>query len=235
MKNLRIFFFFAALLVSPQLVKSNSVQCDPHAAMDKGCWLSEYANEWKTVKCDTGFTLTADLSCTATCGVGQYLFGSSCANCAPNCASCFGPRDFQCTACVGTHKLDAQNVCVVKCSETDQFSVQNAATCSYCHSSCVACSHGSETACTQCLGSETLLTLPYAKGRTNGGYCLKNLGSENTNFFRQYPSDRVVTECPTGCTQCKDRFLCTHCSVGYSLYPPANSGALYALCVIDSR
>ena len=231
MLSLRIIVVSCALVMGA--ATSNRIECDPNAAMDKGCWYSEYTGQWTTVKCAAGYSLTMDLSCVADCGAGKFLLGSTCANCASNCESCFGANAFQCSACASTHELNAQRICSLKCAAPGEFGKPASATCSACHSTCADCFDSHETTCTACAASDTLRVFDYAKGRTESGYCLQNVAAENSGFFRQYPTDRMITECPAGCTRCKDRFYCTACNNGYFLYPPANSGAQYALCMQD--
>jgi hypothetical protein len=79
-----------------------------------------------------------------------------------------------------------------------------------------------------------LRVFSYSSGLTNSGYCIPNPSSTYPNFFRQYPGDVLVVECEPGCTKCVDRFKCTECGAGFTLFPPASSGTAYARCYSTS-
>lgn len=218
--------------------RSSSGDCSPFASTSKGCYLEDSSffggGKWITVSCSTGYVLTSSGECVIPCPPGQYLFGSSCASCAGNCDSCFGPHPFQCSSCSSKHSLNFQRICSRLCDRTDQFGSPNEdLSCSDCDVSCGTCFTSGQTGCSSCPESTTgetftLRPFPYALGRTDAGYCLKDPLAKN--FFRQYPGDRLVTQCPTGCTACIDRYTCSQCAVGYVLYPPPDSGAEYSLC-----
>lgn len=234
--------FFELLLV-PSLVYSD---CSPYASSNKGCYLRDNSfwggGNWVTVKCREGYILTSSGECVLPCQAGKYLYGSTCASCTDNCDECFGPHAFQCSSCSSKYALNFQRICSLTCDRSDQFGSPDKTTCTDCDPTCGSCFAEGQTACTSCPQSTTgetysLRKFPYSTKRTNSGYCLKDpvLSSGKKNFFRQYPGDRLVIQCPPGCDKCLDRYTCTQCETGYSLYPPSDSGAQYALCRRTSR
>jgi hypothetical protein len=226
------FLLFCALLGQ---IDAN---CSPFGASNKGCYRQDDfpgGGQTITVECASGYVLTSSGECVTPCPTGQYLFGSSCVSCAANCDSCFGTNDFQCSQCAQTHTLNFQRVCSKKCSRADQFGTPVSSQCIDCDSSCGSCFAAGETACTACPVTLTgatysLRVLQYAVNRTSAGYCLKDPTFSYAGYYRQYPSDRMIIQCPFGCSRCSDRYTCTACQTGYYLYPPSSSGAQYALC-----
>ena len=230
--------FQNVLSISPG---SNRVECDPNASMTHGCHLLEHSGKWVTSNCTEGYQLTVDMECIQPCAMGEYLFGGECLPCAMNCNTCFGPSEFQCSECDISHTLNFQSFCAYKCDKKrrlygiakNETSANNQ--CYECDSSCGECFQGYETACTACpvlsLGTGiSLKVFDYAVGRTDSGYCLRDPSIDYSNYYRTYPSDLVIIECPYGCTKCVDRFKCTACKEGFILYPDPSEGAGYSLC-----
>ena len=218
--------------------------CDPNSSMAGGCHLLDYSNTWITTKCASGYVMTISGDCVTPCSTGNYLFGNTCAPCAKNCATCAGPLDSDCSACSSRYAPNFQGICTFYCKVEDSVyglppnSTATNDKCYGCDSSCATCFHGYDTACTSCplaAGGTTvsLVMFDYSVGRTNAGYCVTDPQSLNANYFRQYPKDSVVVECPEGCATCRNTYLCTSCIRGYSLYPPIGLGAGYALCYQD--
>lgn len=239
------FAFTLALLVKQVASVNNAIECDPNASMTKGCHLLDYSGEWITTNCTTGYTLSMDGICIDPCPAGQYQFGNTCVTCGTNCDSCFGQSAFQCSTCSVNYELDFQNFCAFKCDQSrGLYGIAANGTsandqCYTCDGSCATCFRGYGTACTSCpvlsSGLETSLKIfDYAVDRTNAGVCLRNPSVDYSNYYRMYPGERMVTECPIGCARCDNQFKCTSCDDGYSLYPPSTSGAGYALCYSDS-
>lgn len=225
---------FAVTALSADLAWGTQVQCSSNSAMFKGCYLQEFSNEWISVACADGYTLTSSGECVGPCPAGQYLFGSSCVSCASNCDSCFGPHAFQCSTCSADFELNSQNTCSRVCARSDQYGLPMSESCLDCDATCGTCFNAGETFCTACPTSATatysLRTLPFSQNRTDAGYCLKDAGIGFTNFYRQYPADKLVIECPDGCQKCLDRYTCTECKTGYNMHPPPVYGAQYSLC-----
>lgn len=225
-------------------VNQNRRMCDPNSSMNGGCHLLDYSNTWIRTKCATGYVMTVSGDCVTPCSTGEYLFGSTCKPCASNCASCTGPLDSDCSACTTNYAPNFQGICTYNCPvENSQYGLPPSTTsvnneCYKCDSSCATCFHGYDTSCTSCplaAGGITvsLVMFDYSIGRTNAGYCVTDPDSLNSNYFRQYPKDVMVIQCPNGCATCKNTYRCTSCARGYSLYPPTGSGAGYALCYQD--
>ena len=222
----------------------NQIECDENASMMNGCQLLDYDAVWITANCSTGFILTSSGTCVQPCPTGQYLFGTECVDCPANCDACYGPHEFQCSRCSAQYSLNFQGFCSLDCeTPSGLFGLpQDGDTlnsCSTCDSSCANCFHEYETACTSCPdgipGSTfSLKVLAYAAGRTGAGYCTKDPGVDYSNYYRQYPKDRLLVQCPSGCAKCDDRFKCTQCLTGYTIYPPVDSGAGYATCYRSS-
>ena len=219
---------------------SNVIKCDPNASMSGGCHLLDHADTWVTTKCVDGWSLTVEGTCITDCPVGAFLFGGECVDCTPNCNVCFGEWDFQCAECNARYSLNFQQICSFKCDLGGGLygSPENGETCNTCDSSCRTCFAGEQVSCTQCPATQggftySLRKFLYAVGRTEAGYCLRDPSIDYQNFFRQYPNDLVIVECPDGCSTCIDRYHCTACEFGYSLYPPSSAGAEYALCYED--
>jgi hypothetical protein len=222
----------------------NRRPCSVNGAMNGGCYLMDYSNTWITTKCASGYVMTVNGDCVTPCTAGYYLFGDECVQCAPNCESCTGPLDSDCTACSTSYSQNFQGVCTFSCNvENSLYGLPPNTTsvndrCYGCDPSCATCFHGYDTTCTSCplVSAGTTVSLQmfdYSVGRTNAGYCITDPPSLNANYFRQYPKDTVVVECPVGCATCRNTYFCTTCSRGYSLYPPVDTGAGYALCYPD--
>lgn len=218
---------------------TNAIRCDANAAMNTGCHLLDYSLTWITTACEPPYVLSMDGECITGCPSGQYMFGNTCVSCGQNCDLCFGEAAFQCSTCSTNYALDFQNICAFQCDGSRQlYGIAATPTnpndqCYSCHESCGSCFRGYGTACTSCpvlsTGKETNLRIfDYAVGRTNAGVCLRKTSVDYSNYFRMYPGDRMVTQCPIGCASCVDSFLCTSCDDGYTLFP--TSGAGYALC-----
>ena len=218
---------------------TNVIECDANAKMMKGCYLREFDQKWVTTACAAGYVLTSSGSCIEPCPAGSYLYGDSCKPCANNCDVCFGDHAFQCTTCSSSYKLNFQNQCSLKCETVagTYGLVQRGSTLNECHScdsSCLTCFQGYGTACTACPTSDQpgasfqLRTFRYSEGRTESGYCIRD--TLTAGYFRQYPDDNMVIQCPSGCAQCEDRYKCTTCQAGFSLYPPASYNTHYAMC-----
>lgn len=230
--------FKPIFLLYVKYASATIVECSANAAKNKGCYLQDSfpgGGQWITVACADNYVLTFSGDCVAPCPAGKYLFGSECVDCAQNCDSCFGPNDFQCSQCSANFALNFQHVCSLQCARSDQYGTPDLLECSTCHPSCASCYDDGETACTACPASNSessysLRIFTYATGKTNAGYCLEDPSLEYPSYYRQYPDDRVVIQCPTGCVECSDRFTCIQCQNGYFLHPPASSGAQYALC-----
>jgi hypothetical protein len=235
-----IFFYithcFAGIDIdSGSTATTQQIICDPNASVQGGCYLQDYSGEWVTTKCSSGYILTSSMTCVAPCGSGYYLNGAECAACSDNCVSCFGPNNFQCLNCESTHSLNYQNICSLTCTNNNQFGLPSSTECRNCDASCASCLQTHKTTCLSCpSASDTLKVFAYAAGLTNSGYCIPNPSSTYSNFFRQYPGDSLVVQCPSGCSKCSDRFKCTECSPGFELYPPASVLAAYAMCYSTS-
>ena len=225
--GLQIFFVSASTV--------NQIRCDPNASMQGGCYLVDYSGEWITTNCSTGYILTSSLTCVPTCNAGYYLNGAQCTACSENCHSCFGPNSFQCLACNPSHAFNHQSICSLTCTNPNQFGLAHSLQCQNCHSSCGSCLQSDQTTCLSCSSSSAFLKIfSYSAGLTDSGYCIANPSTAFPNFFRQYPGDALVVQCPTGCSKCVDRFKCTECVPGYALYPPAAAGSAYAKCYSTS-
>lgn len=239
-----IFFVLAFLVTITAGQGANRVECDPNASIVNGCFLRDYDQQWITSNCTTGYVLTSLGTCVQPCPTGKYIYGTQCLSCTGNCNSCYGPESFQCNTCSLSYNLNFQGLCSLNCDVshgTYGLPQTNASpnTCQACDTSCDSCFHSYETACTVCsaidAGGNTyrLKTFWYSKDRTNSGYCIRDPSAEFSSYFRQYPKDKLVTECPPGCSKCDDRFKCTACKAGFSLYPPAAYKTEYALCYAD--
>jgi hypothetical protein len=222
----------------------NRRMCDPNSSMAGGCHLLDYSNTWITTKCASGYVMTVSGECVTPCSTGNYLFGNTCASCAPNCANCSGPLDSDCSACTSQYAPNFQGICTFSCKIEDALyglppnTTSTNSKCYNCDGSCATCFHGYDTSCTSCplvSGGTTvsLVMFDYSVGRTNAGYCVTDPQSLYANYFREYPKDNVVVQCPRGCATCTNSYQCTSCNRGYSLYPAAGSGAGYALCYQD--
>ena len=220
----------------------NVIQCDTHSTIFKSCYLREFDQTWITKECGYGYDLSATGVCVAPCESGTYLYGESCLPCAENCSECFGPKEFQCKHCSSQYTLNFHGLCSLKCDAAQgayglpqDGSSPNQ--CLECDESCLSCFHGYATSCTACPGIDAtgstfrLKPFWYSLGRTNSGYCIKD--PSISGYFRQYPNDNVIVQCPVGCSKCVDRFKCTACLTGYSLYPPEAYSTEYALCYAD--
>lgn len=231
---------FVTFLSTIGPIFANIVECNPNAAMDGGCHLLDHSSVWVTTKCVTGQTLTMEGTCIADCGVGFYLFGDVCLPCAATCNVCHGSEPFQCTVCDARYALNFQQICSFKCDVSAGVygSPATGASCLACDTSCKTCTGGFQTSCVACPASTagfaySLLPMDYGLGRTNSGYCLRDPSVDYPNYYRKYPGDKVIRECPTGCLSCMDMFRCTSCVTGYNLYPTSATAA-YALCYPNS-
>jgi hypothetical protein len=238
-------YIFIILTLCLNLVDSqglNLIKCDPHATTLKGCFLREHDLEWITRECGDGFVLSSTGKCVPPCETGKYLFGDSCLPCTANCGECFGPEEFQCSRCSSLYTLNSHGLCSLRCDATvGSYGLPqdgaNPNQCLQCDESCSSCFYGSGASCTSCPSLDStgsaffLKPLWYSLGRTNAGYCIKV--PPVNGFFREYPNDKVIVQCPAGCSKCLDRFKCTGCQTGYSLYPPESYGTEYSLCYAD--
>ncbi len=242
--NMQYYILFALTANHVLGVNRNRRMCDPNSSMIGGCHLLDYSNTWITTSCATGYVMTVNGDCVIPCSTGLYLFGNSCLACAANCATCSGPLDSDCSACSAYYSPNFQGICTFSCNvEESKYGLPPNTTslnnrCFTCDESCATCFHGYDTTCTSCPlvsggTAVSLVVFDYSAGRTNAGYCITDASSLNSNYFREYPKDNVVVECPEGCATCYNTYLCKTCSRGFSLYPPAGSGAGYALCYQD--
>ena len=215
--------------------------CNTGVAMNGGCYLNDHSGDWITVACVSGMLLTNRATCVTECDVGFYLFGDVCVPCPSNCNDCYGPNDFQCSVCDARYSLNYQQICSYKCQASAGFYArpETGATCNSCHSSCKTCFSGEDVSCQSCTASAggftyKLKPFTYATGVTDTGYCIRNPNIDYSNFYREFPRDNLIRECPVGCRTCTGQFNCVTCSTGYALYPPLTSGAPYALCYSTS-
>lgn len=222
--------FFLIINLFESLVSSNVIVCDPQTSMLGGCRLQDFNLQWMTLSCNTGWTYWNG-KCRPTCELGEFGFGENCLSCSNHCQTCHGPNDFECDICDSSFSINFQNLCSFNCLTSGEFGTPNETTCAYCNTQCSTCFASYDTACTSCDIRSTLAPFEYATNRTGSGYCIPNLENGLSGFFRQYPGDHLVIQCPTNCASCTDRFTCTSCSPGYRLYPPVGSGAQYSNCI----
>jgi len=229
----------AVMTIAPS---SNRRECSLNSAMDGGCHLLDYNGQWVTTKCDDGYIMNVEGNCIIPCPLGQYMFGTQCNPCSRNCQRCSGPLDSDCAECLPGYSKNFQDVCTFTCRvENRLYGIPATATaanadCFPCDLSCATCINRYETTCTSCAlsasgGMTTLQIFDYASSYTRTGYCIANPPLAFANYYRKYPGDTVVVECPLGCSTCIDSFRCTSCYRGYSLHP--NAGATYARCYAD--
>jgi hypothetical protein len=233
------------ILVTRQIVAStsNRFECGPNTAMDGGCHLLDYNGQWLTTKCANGFVMTVDSNCITPCPEGKYLFGGECKSCSLKCKRCAGPLDTDCSECLPGYSKNFQGICTYTCLlENRLYSLPPTSptdtstdVCLACDQTCGTCINKYETSCRSCQPTitgraTTLRILDYADGYTNSGYCVPNPPLAYSNYYRRYPGDNLLVQCPDGCASCIDSFRCTECLRTYSLYPPNDFRSSYALC-----
>ncbi|EAS00754.2 zinc finger lsd1 subclass family protein (macronuclear) [Tetrahymena thermophila SB210] len=143
-------------------------------------------------------------SCVTRCDKNYYSNYStnSCELCHPDCASCSGSLNNQCTSCSGQKYL-YQNSCVASCPN-GFFAQQNK--CQQCTQGCQVCTDGSVNKCLVCMNTYYLYQ----------GQCVKKC----PEFFFEDIYSYTCQPCSQNCSQCVNygSLTCIQCGQGYNLY-----------------
>lgn len=104
------------------------------------------------------------------CPLGTYAdqVGLTCTQCpyALNCSTCVnGSTGISCLKCAYGWYMNSAGLCVTTCA-ANQYQNNGNNSCVNCHSTCAACTSGTNSSCTACTSTNKLLT------NTTGGYCL---------------------------------------------------------------
>ena len=213
--------FFGSIAI---MYASNLLKCDENTL--DGCFLHDHDLKWRAHLCNNLSTLQAGC-CIENCASSQYRFGSKCLLCSSFCTDCIGGLPHECSICNAGFDLSLRNICARQC-DSYEFSTVDFK-CSKCDPDCLKCFTEFDVGCTSCQIGYDLSFYDYSRFTTMAGSCKLSIPQGYSGYFREFPADNLLQECPLYCTACTDSFNCLSCSPGFIANPPLFAAG-YSFC-----
>lgn len=123
-------------------------QCDPLCATCTG------AGSNLCSSCASSYSVEGTQTCVSACSnfaANYYLDSSTCKECDALCATCTGPDNSMCSACVASsYSVEGTNTCVSDCSHHAPNFYLDGTTCKECDAACGTCSGDQPYNCNTC-------------------------------------------------------------------------------------